>query len=106
MSWKLSGKCANDEEVIKDVIDRNRDIFFDPKLVSQGKNYCHDCLVKDQCFLEGIQPIYYAHLPPGIWGGASLKERRKFLRTLKKRIVIQLEQAQALLQGDEYPNAS
>lgn len=105
MSWKFSGKCANDESMFKE----NKDLFFEKALIPAAKDYCKGCPVINECLQEGLKPnttVNRYAVPAGVWGGQSERERRKFLRDLDKRLAVILEQTQAQLQDESGPIAS
>lgn len=102
MSWKLSGKCATDKKILQRVKEKEEDLFFDKNLINEAKFYCNGCVVRANCLQEGLQKP----LPPGIWGGMSERERRKYLRNLEKKAAEIQERMKALLQDGQVPNAS
>jgi hypothetical protein len=103
--WKLKGKCANDERVIQFARETGNDFFMDKKYIQEAKRYGKRCPVIELCLQEGLTRTPHG-IPPGVWGGQSERERRKYLRDLDKRLAKLREQMEELLQDANFPNAS
>lgn len=90
--WKTQGTCATDAYVHNLMTDSKIDIFFEDSYKADAKRFCESCPVKQRCLSAGLQKtpkseyrVSGLDVPPGIWGGQTQKERRKFLRNLDKQ---------------------
>lgn len=106
--WESQGKCANDPELIQRIKanPEMNDLFFNKSLIKEAKEYCSDCPVKVQCFQAGLVPSQTNLVQPGVWGGQSERERRKYLRDRVKKAAMLQARMEELLQGASSPIAS
>jgi hypothetical protein len=106
LSWKLNGKCAKDQNLFDFTVRTKKDFFFDREFIKNAKSYCEDCPVIKECLQEGLKPIHYGQIPPGVWGGQSERDRRRYLRNLEKQFLMLTRQMQEQLQDADFRNVS
>lgn len=98
--WSEDAKCYPENTPSIDP-----ELFQRKELAFEAKAFCTDCPVRLRCLEEGLKPIPVIGLEYGVWGGLTLRERRKVLKNRAK-----IEELQARLkerlQGGKYPNVS
>lgn len=111
--WKTQGTCASDTYVHMMLVDLKIDIFFEDSYKDEAKALCKVCPMRLRCLSAGLQKQPKSEyresgldVPPGIWGGQTQRERRRFLKNLDKQLESLPEHLRKQLPGVSDPNAA
>lgn len=93
--WQLKSACVTE----------NPDLWFSDEAedISQAKKHCRACPVRWECLALAYQNNEHF----GIWGGLTVKERRRQIRRQRREFLKIQAQMRALLpDGSEPPSAA
>lgn len=113
MSWKENARCYTHPPIDgPELFFGKEDETLEERQIRESiaKKFCDLCPVQADCLAEGLQYVKRANLPPnlpeGIWGGLTLKERRRLLRKMEKQIAALEARLKLLSPDDENPNVA